>query len=153
VRQRIWEVYQDLKAYRQQPRASPPAVLTARLDALCAAWTGYASVAAVLTAMAAHRADRLRVLERPEVPFHNNVSASPIREYVTKRKVSGGTRRDTGRRCRDTLARLQKTCRGLGVNLWEYVQDRVRGRKVVPQLAELVRRAAAKSDGQVAALA
>jgi hypothetical protein len=153
VRQRIWELYQDLKAYRQQPQVSQRAVLTARLDALCAARTGYPSVDAVLTEMAAHRADLLRVLERPEVPLHNNVSESHIREYVTKRKVSGGTRSDAGRRCRDTFASLKKTCRCLGVNFWEYVQDRVRGGGQVPQLAELVRSAAARPGGVVAALA
>lgn len=80
VRQRIWELYQELKAYRQQPQASQQAVLMARFDALCAARTGYPSVDAVLTEMAAHRADLLRVLERPEVPLHNNVSESHIRE-------------------------------------------------------------------------
>jgi Transposase IS66 family len=153
VRQRIWELYQELKAYRQQPQASHKTRLEARFDALCAARTSYPSVDAVLTEMAAHRADLLCVLERPEVPLHNNVSESHIREYVTKRKVSGGTRSAAGRRCRDTFASLKKTCRCLGVNFWEYVQDRVRGRSQVPQLAELVRRAAARRGGVVAALA
>jgi Transposase IS66 family len=151
VRQRIWELYQELKAYRQQPQASQRAVLAARFDALCAARTGYPSVDAVLTEMAAHRADLLRVLERPEVPLHNNVSESHIREYVTKRKVSGGTRSGAGRRCRDTFASLKKTCRCLGVNFWEYVQDRVRGGSQVPQLAELLRRAATACRGAVVA--
>ena len=101
--------------------------------------------------MAAHRADLLRVLERPEVPLHNNVSESPIREYVTKRKVSGGTRSAAGRRCRDTFASLKKTCRCLGVNFWEYVQDRVCGGSQIPQLTELMRRAAAPREGVEAA--
>jgi hypothetical protein len=139
VRQRIWELYQELKAYRQQPQASQQAVLTARFEALCAGRTGYPSVDGVLEEMAVHKADLLRVLQRPEVPLHNNVSESHIREYVTKRKVSGGTRSEAGRRCRDTFASLKKTCRALGVNFWEYVQDRVRGRGFIPCLAELLR--------------
>lgn len=153
VRQRIGELYQELKAYRQQPQTAQRTVLTARFDALCAARTGYPSVDAVLTEITAHRAELLRVLERPEVPLHNNVSESHLREYVTKRKVSGGTRSEAGRRCRDTFTSLKKTCRCLGVNFWEYVQDRVRGRSQVPPLAELVRRAAAPRGGVVAALA
>jgi hypothetical protein len=52
-----------------------------------------------------HR-DLLRVLERPEVPLHNKAAASDIREYVTKRKLSGSTRSDSGRRCRETFASL-----------------------------------------------
>ncbi len=64
---------------------------------------------------------------------------------MTKRKVSGGTRSAAGRRCRDTFARLKKTCRALGMNFWEYLRDRVRGQGVVPGLAELIRRRAAES--------
>lgn len=37
VRQEIWELYQDLKAYRQQPQPEQIPVLTARFEALCAA--------------------------------------------------------------------------------------------------------------------
>lgn len=139
VRQRLWELYQDLKAYRAKPDPSPKGGLEARFDALCAWRTGYPSIDGVLKEMAAHKADLLRVLERPEVPLHNNVSEGHIREYVTRRKVSGGTRSEAGRRCRDTFASLKKTCRCLGVNFWEYLQDRLLGRGVVPRLAELVR--------------
>ncbi len=62
-----------------------------------------------------HQADLLRVLERPEVPLHNNAMESDIREFVKRRKLSGGTRNEAGRRCRDTFASLKKTCRKLGV--------------------------------------
>jgi hypothetical protein len=139
VRGRIWELYQKLKAYQQQPEPSQQAGLQAQFDALCAERTGYPSVDGVLKEMQAHRADLLRVLGRPEVPLHNNVSEGHIREYVTRRKVSGGTRSEAGRRCRDTFASLKKTCRCLGVNFWDYLQDRLLGRGLVPRLAELVR--------------
>jgi hypothetical protein len=92
--------------------------------------------------MTLHQEDLLRVLSRPEVPLYNNTSERHIREYVTRRKVSGGTRSDSGRRARDTFASLKKTCRCLGVIFWEYVQDRIGGRGVVPRLAELLRRRA-----------
>lgn len=36
VRQQIWELYQDLKAYRQTPQPAQMAVLTARFEAMCA---------------------------------------------------------------------------------------------------------------------
>jgi Transposase IS66 family len=145
VRGRVWELYQELKAYRHQPEPAQKAALAARFDAVCGERTGFPSVDAVLKEMAVHRADLLRVLERPEVPLHNNVSERHIREYVTKRKVSGGTRSASGRRCRDTFASLKKTCRALGVNFWEYLQDRVRGQGVIPPLAALLRRRASGS--------
>jgi hypothetical protein len=155
VRRRVWELYQDLKAYRQKPAPSQKAGLAARFAALCAWRTGYPSIDAVLKEMQDHKADLLRVLERPEVPLHNNTSEGHIREYVTRRKVSGGTRSDAGRRCRDTFTSLKKTCRCLGVNFWEYLQDRLLGRGVVPRLAELIRSRAGgeRAKGVVAASA
>jgi len=153
VRRRIWELYQELKAYREKPNPSQKAGLEARFDALCAWRTGYPSVDGVLKEIQDHKADLLRVLERPEVPLHNNTSESHIREYVTRRKISGGTRSDAGRRCRDTFASLKKTCRCLGVNFWEYLQDRLLGRGLVPRLAELIRGRAGggRAEGVVAA--
>jgi Transposase IS66 family len=155
VRSKIWDLYQDLKAYQRQPLPSAKATLESQFDRLCAVRTGYPSVDGVLKEMRQSKADLLCVLEHPEVPLHNNTSERHIREYVTKRKVSGGTRSPAGRRSRDTFASLKKTCRALGVNFWEYLSDRVRGLGVVPRLAELIRGRAteAESGGAVAALA
>jgi Transposase IS66 family len=146
VREQIWQLYKDLKAYRQQPDAAQKPVLETRFDALCNQKTGYPNIDAVLKEMRDHKADLLRVLERPEVPLHNNASESDIREYVKKRKISGGTRSTAGRRCRDSFASLKKTCRKLGVNFWTYLQDRVRGLGKVTRLAELLRQRAAKNQ-------
>ena len=99
----------------------------------------------VLKEIRDHQADLLRVLERPEVPLHNNACESDIREYVKKRKISGGTRSAAGRRCRDTFTSLKKTCRKLGVNFWNYLQDRLCGLGKVPRLADQIRERAATS--------
>jgi transposase IS66 family protein len=144
VRQQIWELYQDLKAYRQQPKPSGKQALEARFDLLVGQKTNYpASIGNVLKEMREHKADLLRVLERPEVPLHNNAMESDIRGYVKTRKISGSTRSETGRRCRDTFASLKKTCRKLGVSFWSYLQDRLRGLGTIPRLAELIRQRAA----------
>jgi len=142
VRSQIWELYQALKAYRAQPEAATRPVLEARFDALVEQRTGYPSIDGVLKEMRDHRADLLRVLERPDIPLHNNAVESDIREFVKRRKISGGTRDDAGRRCRDTFASLKKTCRKLGVRFWDYLQDRVRGLGLIARLADLIRQTA-----------
>jgi hypothetical protein len=142
VRTQIWELYQDLKAYRLQPDATQPSVLAARFDALVEQRTGYPNLNGVLKEMRDHKADLLRVLQRPEVPLHNNAMESDIREYVKRRKMSGGTRNEAGRRCRDTFASLKKTCRQLGIRFWDYLHDRVRGLGQIPRLADLICRKA-----------
>ena len=138
VRQQIWELYQDLKAYRLEPKEAQRPILEARFNALCANRTNFPSVDAILKGMNENRTDLLRVLERPEVPLHNNLSEGHMRDYVKKRKISGSTRSESGRRARDTFASLKKTCRRLGVNFWEYLQDRLRGSGQIPPLAELI---------------
>jgi hypothetical protein len=145
TRQRIWELYQDLKAYQQQPDPARVPELTARFAALVADQTGFPSIDGVLKDMREHQAALLRVLERPEVPLHNNTSESHVRDYVKKRKISGSTRSDAGRRCRDTFASLKKTCRCLGVAFWKYLVDRVRGLGNIPRLADVLRQRAAET--------
>ena len=136
-------MYQDLKAYQEKPEPQAKAALEARFDALVNQKTDYpSSIGTALKEMRQHKADLLRVLERPEVPLHNNGTESIIRGYVKTRKISGSTRSTAGRRCRDTFASLKKTCRKLGVSFWEYLCDRVRGLEQVPRLAALIRQKA-----------
>jgi hypothetical protein len=145
VREQIWELYQDLKAYQHRPEAATRATLAARFDALVGQTTNYpSSIGTALKTMRTHKADLLRVLERPEVPLHNNGTESIIRGYVKTRKISGSTRSDAGRRCRDTFASLKKTCRKLGLSFWAYLCDRVGGRGQVPRLADFIRHRAAE---------
>jgi hypothetical protein len=142
IRQGIWELYAGLKAYRKAPDPMARQALGKQFDDLVSQRTDYPSIDGVLKGMAADRAELLLVLERPEVPLHNNLSEGHIRDYVKKRKISGSTRSELGRRARDTFASLKKTCRRLGVNFWEYVQDRVRGLDQIPRLADQIRQKA-----------
>ncbi len=66
------------------------------------------------------------------------MSESDIREYVKRRKVSGGTRNEDGRRGRDTFASLKKTCRKLGVSFWTFLTDRITDAGLVPALPGLI---------------
>ncbi|NEO16953.1 MAG: transposase [Moorea sp. SIO4G2] len=54
----------------------------------------------------------MRVLDYPDIPLHNNAASSDIREFVTRRKISGGTRNDVGRKARDTMVGKEKNLRG-----------------------------------------
>jgi hypothetical protein len=154
VRNQIWELYRDLKAYREKPDPAAKPSLEARFDALVNQKTNYpSSIGAVLKEMRAHRDDLLRVLQQPEVPLHNNGTESDIRGYVKVRKISGSTRSEAGRRCRDTFASLKKTCRKLGIGFWAYLCDRVRGLGQIPRLAEVIQQKAqelAAGQGQAA---
>jgi hypothetical protein len=135
VRTAIWDVYAELKAYKADPDDKKKAALETRFDDLCATKTCFVSLNKALQRMHLNKGELLLVLERPDIPLHNNPSENDIREYVKKRKISGSTRSDDGRRCRDTFASLKKTCRKNGISFWEYLQDRIRGTRRIAQLA------------------
>ena len=77
--------------------------------------TEYTALDQLIKRLYRRKDELLLVLRRPEISLHTNGSETDIRDYVKKRKVSGGTRSDPGRQCRDTFASLKKTCRKLGV--------------------------------------
>jgi hypothetical protein len=81
VRQGIWDLYAELKAYRLAPSPTARDGLGTQFDDLVARRTDYPSIDSVLKAMAADRAKLLLVLDRPEVPLHNNLSEGHIRDY------------------------------------------------------------------------
>jgi hypothetical protein len=80
-------------------------------------------------------------LERPEIPLNTNGSENDIRSHVTKRKISGGTRSDAGRDCRDAFLGLAKTCAKLGIAFWDYLGTRlaIPGQPEIPHLPAIVR--------------
>ena len=132
---------------QQQQKTS----LEERCDQIFTQTTSFETLNQVLRRLQRRKAELLKVLDRPEFPLHNNASEQDIREFVTKRKLSGSTRSDKGRRCRDTFASLKKTCRKLGVSFWEYLTDRVSGQDLIPTLGELIAQKAASSLGELPA--
>jgi hypothetical protein len=143
VRGDIWKFYRRLQAYRLAPDATRRAKLAAEFDRLFQQRTGYPALNEALDLLFAKRDGLLAVLEHPHLPLHNNLSERDIREYARLRKISGGTRSDLGRRCRDTFLSLKKTCRKLGVSFWQFLKDRLAGTNAIPPLPDLIRTAAA----------
>jgi hypothetical protein len=138
VRDKIWKLYEHLKRYKQNPTAKTKHRLQAQFDRIFTMKTCSATLNQALKRLYANKSELLMVLERPWIPLHNNAAENAIREYVKKRKISGSTRSETGRKCRDTFASLKKTCRKLGVSFWDYLKDRI------PDLSDLIRQQAFK---------
>ncbi len=142
VRDQVWTLYAELKAYKVQPKLDQVAPLEQRFDATFSQSTGYETLDRLLQRLHGHKSELLLVLKRPEIPLHTNGSETDIRDFVKKRKVSGGTRSDLGRQCRDTFASLKKTCRKQGISFWKYLLDRVSLVNAIAPLPTLVRAAA-----------
>ena len=140
VRALIWWFYADLKAYKRAPDRRRRHELRARFDRVFRRRTGFATLDRLLARLHANKEELLLVLERPEVPLHTNGSERDLRPQVVKRKISGGTRSEAGRACRDAFLGLLLTCAKLGVPFWAYLGHRlgVPGAEA-PYLPDLVR--------------
>ncbi len=121
ARRMIWWFFRQLKDYKLAPSPQRAADLSARFDRILKRRTGYATLDRILKRLLARKRELLRVLERPEIPLHTNASENDIRAFVTKRKISGGIVSDTGRRARDVMLGLAKTCAKLGVSFFHYL--------------------------------
>lgn len=141
ARRLIWDFYRDLKTYCATPVPERRAELGARFDSIFTRRTNFATLDRLLARLHANKSELLLALDRPEVPLHTNAAENDIRCQVTRRKVSGGTRSDSGRDCRDAFLSLAKTCAKLGIAFWDYLGNRlaVPNSPPVPYLPALVR--------------
>jgi hypothetical protein len=138
VRGEVWSLYANLKAYKLNPDVAQKEVLSQRFDEIFKQKTRYTSLTLLLRRLHQHKTELLLVLERPEVPLHTNGSETDIRDHVKKQKVSGGTRSDLGRQCRDTFSSLKKTCRKLKISFWDYLLDRISCSDQIPHLSQFI---------------
>jgi hypothetical protein len=141
MRALIWWFYADLKAYRADPGPRRRGEMRARFDRIFVRRTGFALLDRLLARLHANKPELLMVLDRPEIPLHTNGSERDIRCQVIKRKISGGTKSDAGRDCRDAFLGLMHTCAKLGTAFWDYLGDRIGivGQQPVPTLSDLIR--------------
>lgn len=139
VRDQIWRLYQDLKAYKAAPTDQMKSALARRFDEIFTQKTCFQTLNLALQRIHHNKKELLLVLQRPEIPLHNNLSENDIRDYVKKRKISATTRSDAGRKARDTMLSLKKTCQKLGISFWRYLLDRTSGQNSIPQLPVLIR--------------
>jgi hypothetical protein len=140
VRQLVWWLYADLKAYKRNPSRKRAAQLSARFERIFKRNTGFATLDRLLARLHQRKPELLCVLDRPEIPLHTNGSENDIRCHVIKRKISGGTWSDAGRQTRDSLLACMKTCHKLDVSFFQLLGSRleVPGATQTPTLDQLV---------------
>lgn len=145
----FWSLYRNLKDYRKRPHQNLRLQIETIFDELFQRTTACQTLNLALKRLHGNREELLLVLDYPDLPLHNNMSESDIREYVKRRKISGGTRSLEGQKARDTFISLKKTCRKLGVSFWAYLKDRIGNAGNIAQLSDFIRSAAENSQPKV----
>ena len=123
----FWSYYRQLLSYKSQPCPQQALVLSEAFDTLFSRDTGYEVLDERIKKTAAKKDQLLVVLEHPNVPLHNNESELGARRQARKRDVSLQTKNEKGTQAKDTMMTIVQTAKKLGVNLLDYVQDRITG--------------------------
>jgi Transposase IS66 family len=135
----FWTYYRDLQTYRQAPSTTAAVHLARAFDALFTCRTGYADLDDRLAKTYARKRALLRVLDKPDLPLHNNPAELAARQRVRKRDVSFGARSTAGIRAWDSMQTIIGTAGILGVNVLHYLRDRLATHYHLPALADLIR--------------
>jgi len=136
----LWTFYRKLKSYKLSPTNAEKLLLQTEFDLIFKQKTCFHTLNLALDAVHKNKPELLLVLDRPEIPLHNNLSENDIRDYVKRRKISSTTRSDEGRDSRDTFLSLKKTCQKLKISFWDYLQDRLTRSGKIPKLSVLIRK-------------
>ncbi|WP_419832864.1 IS66 family transposase [Endozoicomonas atrinae] len=138
---RFWDLYRELKAFKAAPDDKRASSVRQHFRQLVQTRVECSELREALSNLAVKEPELLAVLDDPNLPLHNNLSESQIREHVKRRKISGGTRSEAGRQARDTFASLKKMCRLHEISFWSYLRDRLNGYNVIPRLSEFIKKA------------
>ena len=152
ARNDFWNLYGKLKDYKLAPTKRLAKAIEKEFDELFNRRTPFELLNQALRRAFTKKKELLLVLSEPYLPLHNNASESDIREFVKRRKVSGGTRSPAGQRCRDTFASLKKTCRKLGITFYAFLCDRLKGEYKIDRLGTLIRKTALENNLMSASL-
>ena len=134
----FWNYYRKLLEFKDQPTQWAAAELSARFDTLFNQPVRYSSLAERMKKTVMHRHELLTVLRFPEVPLHNNPAEHGARAQARKRDISFHTKTDRGTLAKDTMMTIVQTAKKLGVNVYQYIYDRVSQAMSMPSLADAI---------------
>lgn len=133
--------YDKLKEYKERPTESFKKELSAEFDKMFGTPTGYDVLDERNKLTMKKKEELLLVLDFPELPLHNNLSEGELREEVVKRKISFGTRTEEGSSAWENHFTILATCKKMGVNYYDYIKDIFSGKRKMPRLADLIKKA------------
>jgi hypothetical protein len=138
IRSEIWIFYEALKTYQKNPKEIQKDHLSKEFDRIFSQNCDSEALETLFENTRSRKEGLLLVLKYSFVPLHNNSSERDIREYAKRRKISGSTRSELGRKARDTFTSLKKTCSKHGVSFFLYIKDRLVKEKTIPKLSDLI---------------
>jgi hypothetical protein len=136
--EQFWDYYQALTSYKEAPSQEMAQQLSTQFDALFATITGYDALDQRIAITRTKKNALLLVLDHPFLPLHNNGSELGTRMQARIRDINFQTVSANGTKCKDTFCTIIQTARKLGVNIYQYIYDRVARKFELPSLADMI---------------
>ena len=136
--EQFWDYYEALLEYKQQPSEEAAKTLSNEFDVLFSTTTGYDALDQRIASTMANKESLLLVLTFTFLPLHNNPAELGARAQARMRDINLQTISANGTKTKDTFATIVQTARKLGVNIYDYIYDRVSKKFAMPSLADLV---------------
>ena len=135
---KYWDYYKELLEYKENPSQEKATELSKRFDQIFSTQTNYEALDNRIAKSKANKDELLLVLKYPELPLHNNESELGARAQTRKRDVSLHTITDEGTKAQDTFLTIGQTAIKLCVSAYEFINDRVSKKFLMPSLASLI---------------
>ena len=135
---RFWDYYEDLLKYKKNPIPEKADTLSADFDLIFSTKTGYEDLDSRIEKTKNKKEALLSVLKHPELPLHNNASELAARVEKRRQDVSLQTKSKEGTDAKDAFLTVTQTAKKLGVNIYDYIADRISQKFNMPCLADLI---------------
>ncbi len=135
---RFWDYYHKLIEYKKNPGQDEIDKLSNEFTELFSTITGYEKLDKQIELTLKKKRQLLLVLEKPELPLHNNPAELMARKQARMRDVHLHTMSEEGTKAKDTMVTITETCKKLAVNVFDYIYDRITKNYSMPSLAELI---------------
>ncbi len=135
---RYWDYYRKLLDYKNAPSSDLMKSLEAEFDVIFSTKTWYDQLDERIEKTKLKKDSLLLVLKYPELPLHNNASELGARVQARYRDISFQTKNPKGTECKDTFMTIIETAKKLGINVCNYIFDRISKKLDMPSLANLI---------------
>jgi hypothetical protein len=136
--EQFWDYYEALLTYQQTPSVIEAQELSKKFDNLFLTKTGYDLLDSRIAMTLTKKESLLLVLTFPFLLLHNNPAELGARVQARIRDINLQTISENGTKSKDTFATIVQTAKKLGVNIYDYVFDRVTKKFNMTSLAILI---------------
>jgi len=136
--EKFWDYYAALLDYKHNPSEILAKQLSKDFDSLFSTTTGYDALDARIAMTLLKKESLLLVLRFPFLSLHNNPAELGARVQARMRDINLQTISANGTKTKDTFATIVQTAKKLGVNIYDYIYDRISEAYKMPSLASLI---------------